>query len=93
MISKTYAVALMTVFLVGAALTSAQPAGAAGRLGLDLALVPASTIDVSTKHPSHRYYRGAHYGYSRSSLPYDGYRPYPLPIYHCSFFYPYCWGW
>lgn len=39
----------------------------------------ANSTDVSSRHRGyhHRHYR--RYGYSRGTLPYDGYRPYPPP--------------
>lgn len=42
----------------------------------DLPGAAPSEFSASRRHHHHRYYR---YHYSRRTLPYDGYRPYPPP--------------
>jgi len=93
--SKTYAIAVMTTFVTLATQSSAQSAVAVRRLALEA--VPAATTDISARaryYHDQRYYRR---GFYRQPLPYDGYRPYPLPISQCSYYGPFplypCWGW
>jgi len=101
MISKTYAIAAMTTFLISVTQASAQSAVVTGGPGFNVTLVAAPKIDVSAERAYHlrqRYYRDAYYRHYHPTLPYDGYRPYPPPIYHCPYYgspiplYPYCWG-
>lgn len=99
---RTYAVRAIATFLISApvwiAPASAQSAVATGH---DLALVATPTTDIGARryyHHHQSYYRDAHYRSYRPTLPYDGYRPFPPPIYDCPYFgspiplYPYCWG-
>jgi hypothetical protein len=85
MAKKIYAIAAMATLLISAPawVAQASPDGA-----------------VASHYHHHRWhYRDADYRYYRSTLPYDGYRPYPPPIYQCPYFgapvplYPYCWWW
>jgi hypothetical protein len=95
MISKTYAIAVAITFLVSVTQASARTPVATGGLGFDVAIVTAPTIDVRGK----RAYHPRQWYYYRPTLPYDGYRPYPPPMYQCPYYgspiplYPYCWGW
>jgi hypothetical protein len=82
--SRIHAVAVMAIFLIS---TPAWIAPAA--VGS-----PRPPTDVSAQ----RHYYHYRHGYYRPTLPYDGYPPYPPPIYRCTYYgpfplYPYCFGW
>jgi hypothetical protein len=96
--SRIHAVAVMAIFLIPAPAWIAQAAaGSPGPLGNEAALTASPPTDVSAK--AHYHHRRDYYRYYRPTLPYDGYSPYPPPIYHCPYYgspiplYPYCWGW
>jgi hypothetical protein len=92
--SRIHAVAVMAIFLISApAWIAPAAAGSPRPLGNEAALTASPPTDVSAQR--HYHYR---YGYYRPTLPYDGYPPYPPPIYRCTYYgpfplYPYCYGW
>lgn len=99
--SKFFAIAATATFLISAPVWVAQASAhsplAPGARGHEAILVASPATDVSARR--HHHYRYGYYQYYRPTYPYDGYRPYPPPIYHCPYYgspiplYPYCWGW
>ena len=99
MTSKTHAIAVMMTFLISVTQASAQSAIATGQSRFDVALVDTPAVEVSARsHYRQAYDRYARHRYYHPTLPYDGYRPYALPIYQCTYYgpfplWPYCYGW
>jgi hypothetical protein len=106
MTSRIYASAVAATLLIldlaWVEQASAQSAVPTRAPGYEAGPIAAPPTDVRARRHYHHhrwYYPDAHYGYYRPALPYDGYRPYPLPIYHCPYYgspiplYPYCWAW
>jgi hypothetical protein len=95
MTSRIYAVVATATLLISdltwVEQTSAQSVVPARAPGYEAG---APTTDVRAR----RHYNRVHYSYYRPTVPYDGYPPYALPIYHCPYFapnpfYPYCRAW
>jgi hypothetical protein len=103
MTSKIYAITgmatVLTLAQVWAAQTPTLAAAATEALRPEAAVVGSASTLVRTTDRRQWYHRNAYYRYYRSTLPYDGYRPYAPPIYQCPYFgsptplYPYCWRW
>jgi hypothetical protein len=100
MSSKIHAIAATATFLISAPVWVAQASAhfpvAPGASAHKPVLGALPSTDISAR----RHYQYRHgYPYYRPTFPYDGYRPYPPPIYQCPYYgspvplYPYCWGW
>lgn len=97
MTSKSGAMVAAAIFLIST--TACIPQGLAQSLAANLPVgtnaagaAPYATDFTASRH--HRHHRWHYsYGGSHRTYPYDGYRPYPPPVFYCPYFEPArCYG-